>query len=197
MPEGRPGGGERGIPRVVITGSESTGKTTLARQLAAAVGTTWVPEFARMYAESAHRPLTAEDVAPIALGQRAAEDQAMAAWVVRWGAEAQWPPLILDTDLISTTVYAEHYYGACPEWISQAAHDRLAPLYLLCHPDLAWRADGVRDQPAARRQLHAAFAARLAELGALVLHVTGTGTARLDVALAALRGWRAMQADRR
>ncbi len=55
--------------RVVVTGSESTGKTTLAAELAAALGTRWVPEFAREYARQAQRVLTADDVSPIARGQ--------------------------------------------------------------------------------------------------------------------------------
>lgn len=198
MPERAGARGALQVPRVVVTGSESSGKTTLAEQLAAALGTAWVPEFSRTYAQQLQRRLTADDVAPIATGQLAAEDAAIAAWRARWEAPPgtdgiDAPPLILDTDLVSTTVYAEHYYGACPAWIWQAARDRLAPLYLLCQPDLPWRADGVRDQPDARRQLHVAFTARLAELGAHVLPVRGAGAARLEVALAAVRGWRAAQ----
>jgi len=202
MPDASLARGEPRVPRIVVTGSESTGKTTLARQLATALGTTWVPEFARTYAQQQQRPLTADDVSLIATGQLAGEDAALAAWSERWGVapgavDSDAPPLVLDTDIVSTTVYAEHYYGACPAWILEAARVRLAPLYLLCQLDLPWRADGVRDQPGARRQLHHAFTTRLAELGARVLPVSGTGAARLEVALAAVRGWRAGGAHQR
>ncbi|MCC6929994.1 MAG: ATP-binding protein [Gemmatimonadaceae bacterium] len=198
MPEGRRAWSEPPVPRIVVTGSESTGKTTLARQLAEALGTAWLPEFARTHAQQLQRALTADDVSPIATGQLATEEAAMAEWRERWGVASggtEAPPLILDTDVVSTTVYAEHYYGECPPWIWAAARERLAPLYLLCTPDLPWLADGVRDRPAARRQLHNAFSARLAELGARVLPVAGTGAARLEVALAAVRGWRAAVAQ--
>ena len=144
----------------------------------------------RTYAEAAQRHLTAEDVGPIALGQRAAEEQALAEWIARWGGNATWPPLVLDTDLISTTVYAEHYYGACPEWIMHAARSRMASLYLLCEPDLPWTADGVRDRPSAREQLHAAFRDRLHEFGARVIPISGSGPARLDAAMTAVRSVR-------
>ena len=194
---------QRRIPRVVVTGSESTGKTTLARQLAEALGTSWVPEYARTYAEQVQRPLTDADVVPIARGQAAAEDAAIADWRATWAQHplarisvADAPPLVLDTDLVSTTVYAEHYYGACPPAVLQEARERLAPLYLLCLPDLPWHPDGVRDQPAARRQLHDAFVARLREFGARVLPVEGSGATRLQVALAAVRGWKGVEVTR-
>jgi hypothetical protein len=38
-----------GLRRVVVYGPESTGKTTLARQLAEHFGAAWVPEYARAY----------------------------------------------------------------------------------------------------------------------------------------------------
>jgi NadR type nicotinamide-nucleotide adenylyltransferase len=178
--------GPVGVTRVVVTGSESAGKTSLASALAAALHVAWVPEFARAYAESTARPLDAADVAPIARGQVASENAAIAR-----ARDAARPLVVLDTDLVSTTVYAEHYYGSCPEWIRDAARARLGDLYLLCLPDLPWEADGVRDQPLARRELHQRFRRRLEGFGALVLPVYGAGEARLAVAHAAIRGWRA------
>ena len=98
--------------RIVVTGSESTGKTTLARDLAAHFGAQWVPEQSRSYAERVRRELKADDVAPIASEQIAAEDAAL---VEAIRTRRRW--LFLDTDLLSTVVYARHYYGSCPAWI--------------------------------------------------------------------------------
>jgi NadR type nicotinamide-nucleotide adenylyltransferase len=173
--------------RVVVTGSESTGKTTMAAQLAQSLQTVWVPEFSRRYAESVGRPLSAYDVEPIAHGQLAEEESAVAAWRSAFARASQAPPLVLDTDLVSTTVYAEHYYGACPAWIATAARERLGALYLLCEPDLPWEADGIRDQPAARAALHRAFVDRLREYGARVVPIVGVGPERLQSALGAVR----------
>lgn len=175
------------VTRVVVTGSESTGKTTLAFDLARALGTHWVAEFSRDYARQAQRALTAADVEPIARGQREREDRAIAAWHVAFDGMPAPPPLILDTDLVSTTVYAEHYYGACPPWILTEGRARLGDLYLLCEPDLPWEADGVRDQPVERAQLHEAFRSRLREFGARVAPISGIGSQRLEQALAAMR----------
>lgn len=183
------------IQRIVIVGPESTGKTTLARELAYSLETIWVPEFSRSYAETVGRPLTAADVAPIARGQIAAEDDSERRLKSLAGKYSLGNyPLVLDTDLVSTTVYAEHYYGSCEPWIFDAARARLGALYLLGANDLPWLPDGVRDRPLARAELHERFAERLDALGAKVLPVTGRAARRLEHALAAVRGWRAAAA---
>lgn len=167
--------------RVVVTGSECTGKTTLARALAERLGAPWAPEFARAYFDAKGTPLDASDVEPIARGQVAGEDAAEAT--------AQGL-LVLDTDLLSTAVYARHYYGACPAWVEEAARARRADLYLLCAPDLPWEADGQRDRGEARDEMHGLFARALERLGAPTALVSGTGEARLEAAFAAVRAAR-------
>ena len=104
------------VTRIAVTGSESTGKTTLARDLADHFGVLWVREQSRSYAERVRHALTAEDVSPIASEQIAAEDAALVEAARRGD---RW--LFLDTDLVSTVVYARHYYGSCPSWIEAEA----------------------------------------------------------------------------
>lgn len=163
--------------RVVVTGSECTGKTTLGRQLAERFGAPWVPEYARGYCEAKPGPLGPEDVEPIARGQVAEADAAE---------ERATSLLVLDTDLLSTVVYARHYYGACPGWVEDAARARLADLYLLCVPDLPWAADGIRDRGEAREEMHRLFAEELVRAGVRVVPVAGLGRGRTDEAAAAV-----------
>lgn len=163
--------------RIVLTGSESTGKTTLARELAALYHAPWTPEFARIYLDAMDRPLDARDVEPIALGQMAIEDTTRRAL----------PKLLIhDTDLVSTVVYARHYYGNCPPWIEVAAVERRADLYLLECPDVPWVADSQRDRPDRREEMHAAFVALLASVGARSVELRGGWDARRQVAHAAI-----------
>jgi NadR type nicotinamide-nucleotide adenylyltransferase len=169
---------ERSLTRVVVTGSESTGKTTLARDLAMHFSVQWVAEQARSYAERVSRELNADDVAPIASEQITAEDAATTEAARRGD---RW--LFLDTDLLSTVVYARHYYGSCPAWIEAEARARLADLYLVADVDLDWQPDEVRDRPQARDQLHAEFRAALLEFNARTCHVRGAGEHRLASAL--------------
>ena len=140
--------------RVVLTGSESTGKTTLTADLARHYGAVWVPEYVRGYADWKRATLDASDVTPIAQGQIAAQDLAL---------ERAGHLLLLDTDLLSTVVYAEHYYGSCPEWVRAAADHRRADLYLLCDIDVPWTPDPQRDRPGERAAMHELFRIALAE----------------------------------
>ncbi len=150
--------------RVVLTGSECTGKTVLAEELARRFGCPWVPEHSRDYADLKGAPLGPEDVEPIARGHLASEDQAR---------RLAGALLLLDTDLLSTLVYARHYYGACPAWVEQAARERRADLYLLMHPDIPWQPDGVRDRGDRREEMHTLFEAALLDLGCPVVDVRG------------------------
>jgi NadR type nicotinamide-nucleotide adenylyltransferase len=158
--------------RVCLIGAECTGKTTLAARLADRFTAPWVPEYAREYAQRVGRPLTFEDVDPIARGQMALHDAAASEGL-----------LILDTDLISTVVYSRHYYGECPDWIESEAAARRAGLYLLTETDVPWAGDDVRDSADTRAALHGEFAAALAEFGARVVRISGEWEARFALAV--------------
>ena len=165
--------------RIVLTGPESTGKSTLARVLGAELRAPCVPEASRLLAEAmAPEALSAGTVEPIARLTMRMADEALA---------LAPDCAVFDTDLVSTVVYARHYYGTCPEWIVQEARQRRADRYLLCLPDLPWIADGVRDQPEARETLLASFRGVLTEIGADAVEIHGVGEARLSAARAAVR----------
>jgi NadR type nicotinamide-nucleotide adenylyltransferase len=163
---------------VVVTGSECTGKSTLASGLAARFGAPCSLEFVRTYLDGKASPLDASDVDPIARGQMRGEDTAA----------AQATTLVVkDTDLVSTVVYSHHYYGGCPPWVERAAQERLGDVYLLLHPDVPWVADGLqRDRPEGRAEIHALFRERLASFGAVVIDITGSWDERRTRAAAAI-----------
>jgi NadR type nicotinamide-nucleotide adenylyltransferase len=148
--------------RVCLIGPECTGKTTLAEELSRHFDAPWVPEFAREYAERVARELTADDVDPIARGELALIDATPDEGLV-----------ILDTDLISTVVYARHYYGDCAGWIEREAQKRKSDLYLLLDIDLPWVADSLRDSATPRESLYAQFAQTLKNYEANVVAITG------------------------
>jgi nicotinamide riboside kinase len=92
-----------------------------------------------------------------------------------------------DTDLLSTSIYARHYYGACPTWIEEAARHRRADLYLLLRPDVPWVADGLqRDRPLEREELHDVFRRVLRESGSRTVEIGGGWEARRAAAQTAV-----------
>ena len=161
------------LARVCLTGPESTGKSELAEQLRAELGWSVVDEYAREYALRVDRDLTVDDVEPIARGEIASLDAAA-------------PPVILDTDLVSTVVYARYYYGSCPEWIVEEARRRRADLYLLMDTDVPFRKDAVRDASAEREDLFDAFRRAMDEFELRWSIVSGTPQERLRRALGLL-----------
>ncbi|HMA24934.1 MAG TPA: ATP-binding protein [Gemmatimonadaceae bacterium] len=163
--------------RVVLTGSESTGKTTLAEQLARHYGAELVPEFVRAYAERKGGEIEFSDHGPIARGQMALEDEHIA----RAGRL-----VVQDTDLLSTVVYCNHYFGGCPPWIDEAAAARRPDLYLLCEIDLDWIADGVRDRGHLRDEMQQLFREAVHASGVAAVAITGTGNERLERAIDAI-----------
>lgn len=165
--------------RVVVTGSECTGKTTLARALAEHFAVACVPEYARQFVEEQRRPPVYEDVEDIARGQIAAEDELMV------GAKKL---LVQDTDLLSTAIYSRHYYGACPLWIEEALRTRAADLYLLAGIDVPWVADGAqRDRGERRDEMQELFRRALVDRGWRFQEVVGSPETRLELAISAAR----------
>ena len=160
--------------RICLTGPESTGKTELAQKLARELGLPYVAEYAREYAEACGNVLSAADVEPIARGCLELVPDA--------------PSLVLDTDLISTVVYARYYYGSCPSWIEEEARHRRADIYFLLDTDVEWRPDPARDNtPEAREDLFDAFRAALDEFETRWVIVSGTFEERWQTVLTHIR----------
>ena len=165
------------MKRIVLTGSESVGKTTLARRLGQHFGVPVAEEFSRGYAAQRGNKLGFNDHGPIARGQIASEDSAIA---------RAKDMVIMDTDLVSTVVYCEHYFKMCPEWIKEAAASRAAELYLLLTPDIPWIADGVRDRGTRREEMHGLFVAKLVEMKVKYAEIGGLGDDRFAAAVKAI-----------
>ena len=143
--------------KIVLFGPESTGKTTLAKQLAAHYNTKWVPEFMRKYLEekweTRQEIITRDDLLPIAEGQITSENKST---------ETADRLLFCDTNLLELKVYSEYYYnGFCPSEIKEATEENQYDHYFLTYIDVPWEADRLRDRPNDRMKMFTIFEAEL------------------------------------
>lgn len=175
--------------KIVVTGPESSGKTTLAADLAAALGTVWVPEFARTYLAYLGRPYEHKDLKTICLGQFAWETWYHEA-MLRKCADVMMPRpvLICDTDWTVIHVWEAYKFGSRSVALSPSP---LAPhsssVYLLCLPDIPWQPDPLREHPEERNVLFEMYENLLRDMEARYIIVRGNPEQRLQTALAAIR----------
>ena len=169
------------IIKIVVTGPESSGKTTLAAALAAELDTGCVPEFARTYLARLGRRYEHNDLKIIRLGQVAWED-----WYAQQLHLAPSPLLICDTDWTVIHVWEQYKFETSnPQ--SPILHSPFSILYLLCAPDIPWRPDPLREHPAEREILFEMYENLLRDIQARYVIVRGTPAQRLEIALAAIR----------
>ncbi|MCH6235335.1 AAA family ATPase [Cognataquiflexum rubidum] len=126
------------LKKVVIIGPESTGKSTLAENLAGYFGCLWIPEFAREYLDNLGRPYSYDDLTEIAKGQVGLEDE--------FGLKSK-DLLVCDTDLNVIKVWSKHKYGRVHPWIEDQIKTRKYDLYLLTDIDIPWQDDPQREHP--------------------------------------------------
>lgn len=134
------------VKRIVIIGPESTGKSTLTRQLATHFGTSFADEYARSYLEGLGRPYQEHDLSTIASGQIEGEEHAVAT--------AANGLVFLDTDLYVIKVWSEASYGTCSEDILRQIATRTYDLYLLTDIDMLWEDDPLREHGRPEERLH-------------------------------------------
>ena len=138
-------GGSIGLKKIVITGPESTGKTTLSESLALELDAEWIPEYARSYVENIGRPYTYEDIEIIAQFQIQQE--------TKISETTTKSIIVFDTWLIITKVWFEVVYGQSPKWLDNYIRTSQVDLFLVCAPDLPWIADPVRENGGEMRNI--------------------------------------------
>ena len=126
---------------VVIFGAESTGKTTLSKELSYSLNGHWIFEWARPYLETVGPDISVESMTAIWQGQRAIQDHAEFMY--------DKPFAIFDTDLFSTVGYWEQPHwtealGPVPEQLVKDALDRKADLYLITKSNIPFEQDVIR-----------------------------------------------------
>jgi nicotinamide riboside kinase len=160
--------------KIVITGAESTGKSTLAEALATHYQAKWIPEFSRSYIENLHREYTYSDIEIIARHQIAEEKSF----------DLGTPLVFFDTWLIITKVWFEFVFGKCPDWLHEYILQSNINLFLVCDIDIPWLPDPVRENGGENRKiLHETYIHLIEEYGFNYKIISGVGNERIAKAL--------------
>ena len=168
---------------VTKVGAESTGTTTLARDLARALETEWVPEYGREYSErkqaAGDEVWRSEEFFEIAREQTRMEEQA---------ARQANRILICDTNAFATCLWHRRYMGFDHEPLEEFAKGGRADLYLLTGNEIPFVQDGLRDGEHIRHEMHQWFEAALARQHVPWVRICGSAKERLSLAMKSIQG---------
>ncbi len=159
------------MPRVVLIGSECSGKTSLADALSSHYKVDYLEEYSRIYAENKGENLTFEDVIPIAKGQIQSE--------MDFIKSSSDNLLLFDTCILSTYIYSKIYYNKVPaelrKWMDLSIYD----FFFLTYPDPEWNDDGIRKMPISRSEMHDFFKKELQAFNLPFYEIQGNEEARI------------------
>ncbi len=164
--------------KIILTGAESSGKSTLGKALAQYFQGKYIEEYARKYVENLARNYTYKDVLHIANVQKTelqkhyTEDK-----------------IFFDTGLIITKVWFQECFFQVPNFLKDTNYIRQDYLYLLCKPNLPWVKDGVRENAGKKRTyLYKKYLKALQDSKCNFKIIDKKGEARLKQAIAYIKG---------
>jgi len=164
---------------IVITGAESTGKSTLTKELASHFKVPFIIETAREYVENLDRKYNFQDVKNIARSQIEALNKYK---------DSDYPYIFVDTWLIITKIWFEKVFGKTPNWLEKEINQTEIDLFLVCNIDLPWVQDPVRENGGEKRIiLHNNYITDLNEFGFNYKIVSGENENRIKNALQHLK----------
>lgn len=164
--------------RVVLTGPECTGKSTLAAHLARRFGAPAAMEYARIFLEERGPDYDFGLLAEMARGHAAYQRERVL--------ESE-PIGVFDTDLINYKIWCEVVYGRCHREILEAIDREENHVYLLCAADVPWEPDPLRENPNDRPALFELHRREIERLGREYRVVEGLGEERVRSAERAFR----------
>ena len=151
--------------KIIVTGPESSGKTTLCKALSVHYKLPFTKEFARVYLTHLGKNYLQEDLLEIATGQLENEQHTIGNQQIS----------LHDTDLITLKIWSDYKYGNCNNWILEQIEKQKVEnrFYLLCKPDLIWDYDPLRENPTNRNELLEIYKQELENLGHKFIIIKG------------------------
>ncbi len=131
--------------QIVVTGPESSGKTTLAQQLAEHYQTQYVTEYARTYLEERVGQYEEKDLLQIAKEQFRLQNEAL---------KSANQCIFYDTSFLVLKIWSNFKYKRVDPWINQQFRYQAIDAYLLCGTEIEWEYDVLREHPYQRDELY-------------------------------------------
>ncbi len=153
--------------KIALTGPESTGKSTLAKELSKFYNTPLVEEYSRVYLKNLKRPYTFEDINRIASSKISLEDK-----------YSGIPLLFCDTELLVCKIWQEYKFGYSDEALSNNFKVRHYDLFLLCNTDIQWEFDPLREHPYERDKIFRLYEEALSAYQKPYEIISGNGNQR-------------------
>ena len=162
------------VTTICVFGPESTGKSTLTKQLAAYFGVPYVDEYAETVIRSKNGDITVEDMVFIVRGHHEKIRQAM----------TLLPPILfVDTDAIASKIWSNELFGKESPIIEEYIKRQDFTHYLLLDVDLPWQADVHRYRPDNRKDFFARCKQELDRRGRHYSVISGQGEQRTQKAI--------------
>ena len=158
--------------KIVVTGPESTGKTTLCVQLSGRYKGTMIPEFSREYLKKTKGTYHLEDIENIGLMQSSLNNEA--------GIDKKIS--ICDTDALTSYIWANEKYKVNSPALELAFKENLPDLYLLCYPDLKWEFDVLRESSGDLERIFNRYLEEIVRIKAPYAIISGIGRSRTNKA---------------
>ncbi len=168
---------EEGKKIFACVGPESTGKTTIAQQLAMHFNGTVVPEFAREYLDRKGGNYEQSDLLTIAENQLALERRIIS---------KNDGPIFCDSDILTIIIWHQFKYGNRNKEIERLFKEHPPRKYLLFYPDLPWEPDPLRENPDDLKAIFKVYKYHLKEIAPDHSVIDGTGDQRLQNAINAV-----------
>ncbi|MFT5746153.1 MAG: NadR type nicotinamide-nucleotide adenylyltransferase [Paraglaciecola sp.] len=168
------------MQKIILTGPESSGKTTLAQQIAAHFQTGWLPEYAREYLQNLDRPYEESDLFEIAKGQSLQEEKAL-----EKAALTDEKRVICDTSFLVLKIWSIVKYDRCHPFILKKLERQTNIFYILCGPEIPWEYDPQREHSNDREKLYHVYRKELEKMEAHFIEVAGSKEERLKACLEA------------
>ena len=161
------------MTKIIVTGPESSGKTTICKGLSNYYNIPFSEEYSRRYLNPLQGNYTQKDLLEIAKGQ------------LKSNQENQ----ICDTDLITIKIWSEYKYSNCDNWILEQIEKQKTEnrFYLLCKPNIPWEADPLRETPTNRSKLFKIYKGELEKLHHNYFIIEGTENERIKNAFSIIK----------